>query len=115
MNHEEYVAALKDELLERAIDSAFNYLADKATFLLLGPLPGITKFLLKKILSIAIHHTEIGMFFIYTDIRVNEQGRAFYAAIKKRLYAEKYGTDKDKHNAKLLVRTTFRDLVKLTN
>lgn len=55
-------------------------------------------FIVGKVLELAIEKTELGLFFLYTDLRTSAEGRKFYAAAKAHYYgkpAEKVLLEKD--------------------
>lgn len=115
MTFDQYIEEAKSFLLKRAVNKVFEVIISKITFLAWGPLGPLVKYILSKIIKIAIYESEMAIFFLYTDIRVNAQGRAFYDSIEDNLNAQN-GTDEEakKHAEKKLI-DSFRELVKLSN
>lgn len=79
---------------------------------LLNPIFG---FLVGKILEIAIRETEIGLFFLYIDLRVSQQGRAFEETMRANLDAQKSGDPAKIEKAEKELINAFKAFVKLTN
>ncbi len=80
--------------------------------MLLNPIFG---FLVGKVLEIAIRETEIGLFFLYIDLRVNAQGKEFEAAMRANLAAQNGGNVADIAKAEKELIISFKNFVKFTS
>lgn len=72
-------------------------------------------FVVSKVLEIAIRETEIGMFFLYIDLRTSMQGRDFEKAARANLEKQKTGSPEEKAKAEKELIDAFKAFVKLTN
>lgn len=75
----------------------------------------ILGFVVGKVLEIAIRETEIGLFFLYIDLRTSTQGRDFEKYMRLNLDAQKNGTPEQKAKAEKELKDAFRAFAKLTN
>lgn len=114
MNRQEYVDAIKTQLINRSIKSAYSYLISKIAFLAWGPLAPLIKLVLERILKIFIYKTELAMFFKFVDLRTSEQGRAFSEALINNHKVQEHGSEEEKKIAEENLKNTFDNLVKLT-
>jgi len=112
---DQYIEEAKSFLLKCAVNKVFEVLISKFTFLAWGPLGPLVKYILGKVLKIAIYESEMAVFFLYTDIRVNAQGRKFYRDIEANLTAQNGEDEEAKKNAEQNLIDSFRNLVKLTS
>lgn len=78
----------------------------------LNPLLG---FLVGVILEIAIKQTEIGLFFLYIDLRTSAQGREFEKMARANLEKQKNGTPAEKLKSEKELIVAFKAFAKLTN
>lgn len=80
--------------------------------MLLNPILG---FIVGEVLSIAIRETEIGLFFLYIDLRTSAQGRDFEKTMQANMDAQRSGTPEQKAKAEKDLKDAFRAFAKLTN
>lgn len=66
-------------------------------------------------LEIAIEKTELGMFFLYIDLRTSAQGRDFEKAARANLDLQKTGSPEQREAAEKELIRAFKAFVKLTN
>lgn len=67
------------------------------------------------ILEAAIRQTEMGIFFLYIDLRTSAQGRDFEKFARANFEAQKNGTPEQKARAEKELINSFRALAKFTN
>ncbi len=79
---------------------------------LVNPLLG---YLVGMILEIAIRETEIGLFFLYIDLRTSAQGRAFEKSARENFEAVKRGNLEEMARAEKKLIDDFRAFAKFTN
>jgi len=115
MTYDQYVEQIKSFLLKQLVDKVYDIIITKITFLSWGPLGPLLKIILEKIIEIILYETEMAIFFLYTDLRVNAQGRKFYDAIEANMEAQEGGNEEDKQRTEKELIDSFRELVKLTN
>lgn len=117
---DEYVALLKSAALTAAKKSVMKFLAAELPSVLTTGLIGsiltpVLGFIAGKVLEIAIEKTELGLFFLYIDLRTSAQGREFEKAMKRNLEAQKGGNQEEMKNAEAQLIDSFRKLAKFTN
>lgn len=118
----------RDEYVELLKSAALSMAKKEILPLLLSQLPkGLTSgfigsifnpilgFIVGKVLEIAIRETEIGLFFLYIDLRTSAQGREFEKAARENLLKQKTGTPAEIANAERDLKNAFKAFVKLTN
>lgn len=122
-------ASTRDQYVESLKDFALSMGKQQVLKLLLAQLPAkittgfigslfnpLLGFIVGKALEIAIRETEIGMFFLYIDLRTSAQGRAFYDAAQKNLDKQRgASTPEEKAKAEKELIDAFRSFVRLTN
>jgi hypothetical protein len=101
------VAQFSKWAMKKGLATLFNILMPIA-----NPILG---FLVGYVLTIAIKYSEFGAFFLYIDLRSNQQGRDFEAAALKNLAAQKSGTEEDRKNAEKELINSFRTFIKFTS
>lgn len=80
MDRDQYVEFVKDSALDLGKRAVMKYLAARVPFLA-GGFPGwVAGLIVGKILTVAIKETEMGIFFLYIDMRVDQQASEFDAA-----------------------------------
>lgn len=117
---DEYVALLKSAALTAAKKSVMKFLAAElpsalTTGIIGSILTPVLGFIAGKVLEIAIEKTELGLFFLYIDLRTSAQGREFEKAMRKNLEAQRGGSIRDKEAAERELIDSFRRLAKFTN
>ena len=115
MTFDDYIKQAKAFILKRAVKQVFKILVTKLPFLSWGPVGPLVQFLLKIVIKLAIYETDMSIFFLYTDVRVNAQGREFYQAAEDNMRVQKEGTEQEKKDAEKFLIDSFRNLVKLSN
>lgn len=109
MTHDEYVKMLKDYVLKTATKKVVGLLISKFAILGWGPFGYITKIVVEKVIKKALYETEMGLFYAYTDFRVNHQGREFYNKLVK------WNSEGQNHELEEDLINSFRKLIKFTN
>lgn len=115
MSRDLYVKAIKDFLADKLKEHLIGKMVSALPFLggsIFAPLLNIFA---GKIVSWLIEAGEMQLFFLYTDFRVNRQGRAFIEAMNINASAQKNGTEEEKQRAETILKDRFRELVRLTN
>lgn len=95
--------------------AVLTYLISIAPWVKLPVINAAFKWLISYILNVAIDKTEMGAFFLFIDIRTNEQGKAFAAAAMANREAQRSGTPEQKKQAEDALINSFRALIRLTN
>lgn len=112
MSQIEYANNLKQAAISMGRKLVLEYIKSKIPFLgniFFGPIVG---FFIGKVLEIAFEKTELGLFFLFIDMRVGEQAKQFQAAVDKNSKAQ---TESEKKNAEIDLINSFRAFVKLHN
>lgn len=112
---DEYVAGLKGAFVTLGTKMAFTALLAEAPWLNLPIIRTIAKFLIEKVLTLVTNQTEMGVFFLYIDTRVNAQASAFETAAYVNREVQKNGTDLQKQAAEEELFRRFVAFAKLTN
>lgn len=115
MTYDDYIDSMKSYLLKKTVESSFKYIISKAAFLAWGPLAPLVKMVLEKIIWVLINKTELALFMKFIDVRVDRQGRDFYAALERNHAAQNGGDPNEILLAEKALEDNFRNLVKLTN
>lgn len=118
----------RDEYVELLKSAALSMAKKEIMPLLLGQLPKVLTtgflgtiltpvlgFIVGKVLEIAIRETEIGLFFLYIDLRTSAQGRDFEKTMQANLDAQKSGDPVRQAKAEKELKDAFKAFVKLTN
>lgn len=119
-SRDEYVELLKSTALslgkKEILPILLAQLPAKLTTGFLGAiLNPILGFVVGKVLEIAIRETEIGLFFLYIDLRTSTQGRNFEKYMRANLDAQRNGTPDQKAKAEKELKDAFKAFVKLTS
>lgn len=119
-SRDEYVEFLKDTALslgkKAVLEILLPALPSELTTGILGTLlTPLIGFLVGKILEIAIRETEIGLFFLYIDLRTSAQGRDFEKMARANLEKQKNGTPQEIARAEKELVDAFRAFAKFTN
>lgn len=80
MTRDEYVETLKATALDLGKRAVLRQLAASVPMFSGGFFGWLAGMIVGKVLQVAIQQTEFGAFFLYIDMRVDEQGRDFEAA-----------------------------------
>lgn len=67
------------------------------------------------VLEIAVRETEMGLFFLYIDLRTSAQGRDFEKQARSNFEVQKNGTPEEKAAAEKELIDSFRAFVKISN
>lgn len=109
MTYDESVDSLKSAALDLGKKLVMNYLLAQAPFLATGFVGKLTSLFVGKVLEILINKTEFGAFFLFIDVRVNQQGKDFAEAAIK--YHQAPDSEKPKYEKDYLEK--FYNLVSL--
>lgn len=115
MSNQEYVETIKQAALSMGKRLVFDFIISKIPLLgnfFFGP---IVSWVVGKVLQIAITQTEMGLFFLYIDMRTSAQGRAFQQAALANAAAQKSTDPKVRQDAEKILIDSFRAFVKFTN
>lgn len=107
MTHDEYVKLIKDSALSIGKQAVMKYIITKwawAGGALINPIIGLV---VGFVLEVAIKYTEFGAFFIYTDMRVGNQAKAFEEAAIRNQLAQANGTKEEKRAAEIALIKAF--------
>ena len=113
MTNQEYVDMLKSSLLTSLKKIVMELIVKKLPFLGNFFFNPFVSLIVGKILTMAIESAEMGAFFLYTDMRVTQQGRAYEAAAVANKIAQQSGTPAQKKLAEENLIKCLRDLVRL--
>ncbi len=114
MNQQQYADLIKQAALSMGKKFVFNFVVSKIPILgnvVFGPVVG---WVIGKVLEIAILKTEMGLFFIYIDLRTSQQGRDFQDAAFKNALAQKGTNEKLKKEYEKNLIDSFRAFVKFS-
>jgi bacteriorhodopsin len=119
VNKDQYAEMIKDAALDIGKKAVMQFLVSKASWLALSWVNPFVAWIVGKVLEIAIKQTEMGMFFMYIDLRTSAQGRAFQeAAINNRNTQDKlrHGliSKEEAAKAEKELIDSFRSFVKFT-
>lgn len=92
-----------------------TYLRAHLPFLNLPVIRNITKAFIEFIIQILVDKTELGAYFIYSDMLTSEQAKKFGEAAKKNQEIQESGTDEEKRLAQLELINRARDLIRLNH
>ena len=81
----------------------------------MGIFTPIVSAVVSRIVTWTLEAGEMQLFFLYTDFRVNRQGRSFIEALNVNQDAQRNGSDDDKKKAEEMLIDRFRELIKFTN
>lgn len=109
MTHQEYVDSLKTSAVKLGSSSALLYIFTNIPFLKAPFLKQITEKIVESIISIFVNKTEMGIFFIYIDVRTNNQGELFSLMAYKNYKAQKNGTEQEKKIAEENLIASFKN------
>lgn len=117
---DEYVDLLKSAALTAAKKKVMSLLMTElpealTTGIIGSILSPVLGLIVGKALELAIEKTELGLFFLYIDLRTSAQGREFEKDAKRNFDAQKHGTEQEKKDAEAQLIASFRKLAKLTN
>jgi hypothetical protein len=115
MTNEEYVAALKHSALVIAKKQVMQKLVAAIPFFGLPFFNPLALLIVTRVLETAIMKTEMGLFFLYTDVRVNAQASRFVAAALYFNEAKHLGTAKEAKLAEENMVGAFRNFVKFSS
>lgn len=115
MGLQAYVDSLKASASSLAVNTAMTFLAAEAPWIKLPIIKQVVEYLVKRVTNAVIDSTEMGAFFLYTDIRVNKQGIAFEQAAYKNYIAQKEGTDEERTIAEAELMAAFKSFISFTN
>jgi hypothetical protein len=115
VNYESYVQFLKTTFKDAGVKLVMKYLVSQIPFFRLAFINPIAAFFVGKVISIAVDKTELGAFFLFIDLRISAQGRAFEQVALLNYEVQKNGTKEEKLDAEEKLIEKFRELVKFSN
>lgn len=115
MTRTEYIEAIKSAVLSSTVKAVMGMLVEYNGFFALPIINPIIQLIVQWILTAAIRQTELAMFFLYVDLRVNEQGKEFEKAAINNELMQRIGTPKEKADAEKKLIDSFRNLAKFTS
>lgn len=113
-SRDQYVEAIKSAAITAGKKFVMEYLVKEFAFVSWRLVNPIVSYLVGVVLEVAIKKTELGLFFIYVDVRTSMQGRAFEKAALANWRAQTSGTEEDKKHAEEILIRDFRTFVKFT-
>ena len=111
MNYQEYVEAVKTTAIATAKKSLLTALLKKVPFLFWGPLAPLVNICVEKCIEILIRETEFGVFFLYTDFRVDRQGIDFAKVAMENHKIQQTGTEDEKRNSEKRLIDCFKQFI----
>jgi len=115
VTNEEYVAALKHSALVIAKKQVMAKLVATIPFFSLPFFNPLALLIVTRVLETAIMKTEMGLFFLYTDVRVNAQASRFVTAALDFNEAKHLGTAKEAKLAEEKMVGAFRNFAKFSS
>lgn len=115
MTRDEYVNSLKHAFVTIGSKAFMGYLVSQFP-ILLNPIAYelMNHFIVQGFDKLA-DETEMAVFFIYTDVRVNQQGNDFIKAAYQNQLVQKTGTPEEKQNAENNLFDAFAAFASLTS
>ena len=114
MKHSEYVEVIKKTALDAGKKLLLGELLKRVPFLFWGPLGAVTSLLVTKCLEILIQQTEFGIFFLYIDMRTDQQGKEFSSTAMKNYQIQQHGTPDEKKKSEEELIKAFKSFVRLS-
>lgn len=118
-SRDEYVELLKSAALSMGKKAVMEYLRAHLPKLFAGFLGKIANpiigYLVGVVLEIAVRETEMGLFFLYVDLRTSAQGKDFEKQMRANLEAQKTGDLAKIAKAEKELIDAFKAFVKFTN
>lgn len=96
MTRTEYIEVLKSAFLTAGKNAVMKYLVSRFSFFSLKIINPITAMIVEKLIMILIENAEMGIFFLYTDFRVSEQGKDFEKVAMENSITQRIGTPEQK-------------------
>jgi hypothetical protein len=115
VTRDEYVEMIKSAALTAGKKAVMQKLVAKIPFLSVPLINPIIGYIAGLVLETAIRETEMGLFFLYVDLRLNAQAKDFEAAALKNMKAQMSGSDDEKKIAEKELIDSFRAFVKFSN
>lgn len=115
MTNEEAVAIVKNQFVSIGKGVLTSALVSWAPIFKVPPLSTISNIIIEKMLTKLATNAETGAFFLYTNFRVDAQGRAFMDAAVENHKVQMLGTPEEKKRAEENLKDAFRKLVRLPN
>lgn len=118
-SRDEYAAIIKEAFVTLGKKAAMDFIVAKLPFF--GKGIGLTVFnpILGYFITVGLKGVTTGVetaaFFLYIDMRVGAQGRAFEEAAYKNYEAQRSGTPREKADAEAILRRELRSFIALTN
>lgn len=112
---DEYVASIKQAFVTLGSRAVMSYLTVEFPFLGLPIVKDVLGLIVDKIIKIQVDTAELGIFFLYIDVRVNNQGHEFVDAAYRNRNAQLHGTDQEKQDAEENLRLAFKRFATLTS
>ena len=115
LNIDELVELFKRNVVDLGTKGVMTYLAVQAPVFNLPILNSIVRFLVSRVISIAVNNTELGVYFIYTDQRTSAQAKAYEKAAQAsaKAQADPAMTEEEKKRAEEELLACARQLVRL--
>lgn len=115
MTRDDYVASIKSAFVTVGSKAVEGILIGYFPFLASPFLSPVLNWIVEKVMTDLADGGELAAFFVYIDMRVTAQGRAFSEAAAKNQEALKNGTEADKAQAKIDLMKAFADLARVTS
>ncbi len=108
MKSSDYTQIIKKAFINFGIVEVSKYVAKQIPWLFLPIFSPITNLIISKIVFILVEKTEVGLFFLYTDMRVDQQGRNFSDAVMNNHRLQLEGTEDEKKQAEHELMVSFK-------
>ena len=115
MTTDDLIEALKSTLIRAGTQGVMQYLVALSSFFALPIVGPLMSQLVTYILGIAIRYTELGAYFVYTDMFTSAQGKKFQDAAIKNQEAQKSGTNEEKKQSEADLINAARALIKFSH
>lgn len=112
---DDYVKAIKSAFVSIGQTLAMSYITAHVPPLGLPVIRQIISWCIGKILEIMVNSTELGVYFVYTDFRTNEQGLAFIDVALKNRETQLTGSDEEKRASEQLLMQKFSEFVRVSS
>lgn len=114
-SRDEYVSSLKNSFVTLGKSTVMKALLQKVPFLAMPVLNPLTAMFVGWVLKQVVDLGETGVFFMYIDMRVNDQAKDFEAAAYANRAAQLNGTPEEKARAEKQLKISFARFIRLTS
>ena len=115
MKSKEYSEIIKKTFIDIGTKEVVSFATKNLPFLFLPIFNPISKYIINKVIVVLVEKTEVGLFFAYTYLRVDQQGRNFSDAAMNNHRVQLEGNEDEKKQAESDLISSFRTFAKFTS